>query len=112
MTSKKPTEWGGKTDAELAPLMRLIDFASIYGALWVPTYARGGVWDQRSWAAATIAALVFVVMGQSLGLYRSARGVRLRPQLLRVWASWLLCVVPLLLFLLFLLRLYMCITKI
>ena len=102
MTSKKPTEWGGKTDAELAPLMRLIDFASIYGALWVPTYARGGVWDQRSWAAATIAALVFVVMGQSLGLYRSARGVRLRPQLLRVWASWLLCVVPLLLFLLFL----------
>ena len=54
MTSKKPTEWGGGADAQLAPFMRLIDFVLIYAALWLPIYARGGVWDQRSWAAATI----------------------------------------------------------
>jgi putative colanic acid biosynthesis UDP-glucose lipid carrier transferase len=101
MTSKKPTEWGGRTDAELAPLMRLIDFALIYGALWLPTYARSGVWDQKSWTAATIAAIAFMLIGQSLGLYRSPRGVGLRPQLVRVWASWFLGVVPQLLFLLF-----------
>jgi putative colanic acid biosynthesis UDP-glucose lipid carrier transferase len=101
MTSKKPTEWGGGADAELAPLMRLIDFVLIYAALWLPTYARGGVWDQRSWTAATIAAVLFLVMGQSLRLYESPRGTRLKPQLVRLWAGWFIGVVPVLLFLLF-----------
>jgi putative colanic acid biosynthesis UDP-glucose lipid carrier transferase len=101
MTSKKPTEWGGGEDAEFAPIMRLVDFVLIYTALWLPTYARGEVWDQRSWVAATIAAVLFMVIGQSLRLYSSARGARLKPQLVRTWASWFIGVVPVLLFLLF-----------
>ncbi|MBW2687858.1 MAG: hypothetical protein JRE19_18395, partial [Deltaproteobacteria bacterium] len=102
MTSKKPTEWGGGADAEVAPLMRLIDFVLIYAALWLPTYARGEVWDQRAWTAATIAAVLFMVIGQSLRLYEGARGARLKPQMARVWAGWFIGVVPVLLFLLFL----------
>jgi putative colanic acid biosynthesis UDP-glucose lipid carrier transferase len=102
MTSKKPTEWGGRADAELAPLMRLIDFVLIYAALWLPTYARGDVWDGRSWTAATIAAVNFMAIGQSLRLYESPRGALLRPQLVRVWAGWFVGVVPTLLLLLFL----------
>jgi len=101
MTSKKPTGWGGGADAELAPIMRLVDFALIYVALWLPTYARGEVWEQRSWAAATIAAVLFMVIGQSLRLYESARGTSLRAQLMRIWSGWFVAVVPVLLFLLF-----------
>ena len=101
MTSKKPTEWGGSADAQVAPFMRLIDFALIYAALWLPTYARGGVWDQRSWTAATIAAILFLVIGQSVRLYEGARGARLSPQLVRTWAAWFVGVVPVLLFLVF-----------
>ena len=101
MTSNKPTEWGGGADAELAPLMRLIDFALIYGALWLPTYARGAAWDERSWTAATIAAVLFLVIGQSLRLYEGSRGARLKPQLTRAWVAWFIGVVPVLLFLLF-----------
>jgi putative colanic acid biosynthesis UDP-glucose lipid carrier transferase len=101
MTSKKPTGWAGGADAELAPLMRLVDFVLIYTALWLPTYARGDVWDQRSWIAATIAAVLFMLIGPSVGLYESARGARLTPQLMRAWAAWFVGVVPALLFLLF-----------
>jgi len=101
MTSKKPTEWGGGADAQLAPLMRLIDFMLVYAALWLPTYAQGQLWDQKSWTAGTIAAVLFLVIGQSLRLYEGARGARLRPQLVRVWAGWFLGVVPALLFVLF-----------
>jgi len=102
MTSKKPTEWGGGADAELAPLMRLVDLVLIYAALWAPTYARGEVWDERSWAAATIAGVLFLVIGQSFRLYESARGARLKPQLVRTWGGWFVGIVPVLLFLLFL----------
>ncbi len=101
MTSKKPTEWGGGADAELAPLMRLVDFVLIYAALWLPTYARGDVWDQKSWVAATLAAVLFMVIGQSLRLYESLRETRLKAQLVRAWAGWFVGVVPVLLFLLF-----------
>ena len=45
MTSNKPTEWGGGSEAELAPVMRLIDFAVVYAALWLPTYPLGQAWD-------------------------------------------------------------------
>lgn len=102
MTSKKSIGWGDGADAELAPLMRLVDFAVIYAALWLPTYAWGEDWDQREWAAATIAAALFIVIGQSLQLYESARGSRLKPLLVRAWAVWFVGVVPSLLFLLFL----------
>ena len=102
MTSKKPTEWGGRADADLAPVTRLIDFTLIYAALWLPTYARGQVWDGRSWTAATIAAVLFMVIGQSLRLYESPRGASLKAQLARAWAGWFLGVIPTLLFLLFL----------
>jgi putative colanic acid biosynthesis UDP-glucose lipid carrier transferase len=101
MTSKKPIGWGDGADAELAPLMRLADFALIYAALWLPTYGRGEAWDQREWAAGTIGALLFILIGQSLRLYESARGARLKPQLVRAWGVWFLGVVPTLLFLLF-----------
>jgi FlaA1/EpsC-like NDP-sugar epimerase len=101
MTSKKHTEWGGASDAELAPVMRVVDFVLIYAALWLPTYARGEAWDQRSWAAATIAAVLFMIIGQSLRLYQSARGARLNSELVRIWAGWFVGVVPVLLFLLF-----------
>jgi len=101
MTSKKPTDWGGGADAELAPLMRLVDLVLIYAALWVPTYGRGEVWDERSWTAATIAAVLFMLIGQSLRLYESARGVRLKSQLVRTWGAWFVGIVPTLLFLLF-----------
>jgi putative colanic acid biosynthesis UDP-glucose lipid carrier transferase len=101
MTSKKPTDWSSTADAELAPIMRVVDFVLIYAALWLPTYARGEAWDQKSWTAATIAAVLFMVIGQSLRLYRSAREMRLKPQLVRIWAGWFVGVVPVLLFLLF-----------
>ncbi len=101
MTSKKPPKWGASADGEFAPLVRLIDFVLIYAALSLPTYARGEVWDQRSWAAATIAAVLFLVIGQSLRLYEGARGARLSPQLVRLWAGWFIGVVPVLLFLVF-----------
>jgi len=101
MTSKKHTEWGRASDAELAPIMRVVDFVLIYAALWLPTYARGEAWDQKSWTAATIAAVLFMVIGQSLRLYQSARGARLNSELVRIWAGWFVGVVPVLLFLLF-----------
>jgi putative colanic acid biosynthesis UDP-glucose lipid carrier transferase len=102
MTSKKPTEWSGGADADLAPVTRVIDFALVYAALWLPTYARGEAWDENSWAAATIAAVLFMVIGQSLRLYESPRGARLKPQLARAWGVWFFGVVPTLLLLLFL----------
>jgi putative colanic acid biosynthesis UDP-glucose lipid carrier transferase len=102
MTSKKPTEWSGGTDADLAPVTRLIDFALVYAALWLPTYARGEAWNENSWAAATIAAVLLMAIGQSLRLYESRRGARLRPQLARAWAVWFFGVVPTLLLLFFL----------
>lgn len=101
MTSKKPTGWGGKPDAELAPLMRLADFVLIYAALWLPTYARGEAWDQRAWTVATIAGVLFMLIGQSLQLYESDRGMRLKRELVRAWGAWFAGVVPTLLFLLF-----------
>jgi putative colanic acid biosynthesis UDP-glucose lipid carrier transferase len=101
MTSKKPTEWGGATDAELAPLMRVVDFGLIFGALWLPTYARGEIWDEKAWIAGTIGAVLFLVIGQSLRLYQATRGIRLKPLLVRVWSGWFVGVVPVLLFLLF-----------
>jgi putative colanic acid biosynthesis UDP-glucose lipid carrier transferase len=104
MKSKKPTEWAGGADADLAPLTRLIDFALIYAALWLPTYARGEVWDQRAWTVATIAAVLFMAIGQSLSLYGSPRGARLKSQLARAWAAWFVGVIPILLFLLFILK--------
>ena len=94
MTNDKPTGWGGETEAELAPLMRLADLLLIYVALWLPTYARGEVWDQRSWIAATTAAILFLVIGQSLSVYQSGRGAPLRPQIFRIWAGWFAGVVP------------------
>ncbi len=77
MPSKKPTDWGRGTDAELAPLMRLVDFTLIYLALWLPTMARGEVWEQRSWIAATLAAILFLLIAQSRQLYESSRAVQL-----------------------------------
>jgi putative colanic acid biosynthesis UDP-glucose lipid carrier transferase len=101
MTNDQPTGWGGAADAELAPLMRLVDLVIIYLALWLPTYARGEEWTQRAWIAATIGAVLFLVIGQSLNVYQSARGARLRGQIVRIWGGWLAGVVPVLLFLLF-----------
>jgi putative colanic acid biosynthesis UDP-glucose lipid carrier transferase len=101
MTSKKPTRWGGGPDAELAPLMRLADFVLIYVALWLPTYASGQSWDERAWTAATIAGVLFMLIGQSLQLYQSDRGMRLKRELVRAWGGWFLGVVPMLLFLMF-----------
>ncbi|KPK15338.1 MAG: hypothetical protein AMJ62_09505 [Myxococcales bacterium SG8_38] len=101
MTSNKPTGWGGAPESQLAPLMRLVDFVLIYAALWLPTYARGETWDQRAWTAATIAGVLFMLMGQSLQLYGSDRGMRLKRELVRAWGGWFAGVVPMLLFLLF-----------
>ena len=101
MTSNKPTEWGGTADAELAPIMRVVDYVLIYEALWLPTYDKGEAWNQKSWTAATVAAVLFMVIGQSLRIYQSTRGVGLKPQLVRIWAGWFVVVVTVLLFLLF-----------
>ena len=102
MTTNKPTGWGASPDAELAPLLRLVDLVLIYLALWLATYARGEDWDQRSWIAASVAAVVFLVIGQSLSVYQSSRGARLRPQLVRIWFGWFAGVVPVVLFAMFL----------
>lgn len=101
MKDKNPSGWGGAADAELAPLMRIVDMALIYLALWLPTYARGEQWSPRSWIAGSIAAVLFLVVGQSVNVYQSGRGARLRPQLVRIWSGWFVGVVPVLLFLLF-----------
>ena len=101
MTSKKPTDWGRGIDAELAPLMRLVDFALIYLALWLTTLARGEGWDQRSWIAGTFAAILFLLIAQALKLYQRSRGVRLKQLVMRAWTGWFGGVVPTLLFLAF-----------
>ena len=101
MTSKKPTDWGGGADADLAPLTRLVDFVLIYAALWLPTYARGEAWDQKAWIAGTIAAVLFMVIVQSLRLYGTAAEARVKPQLARAWTAWFVGVVPALLSLAF-----------
>ena len=100
MPSKKPTDWGRGIDAELAPLMRLVDFALIYLALWLPTLTRGEVWYQRSWLAATLAAILFLLIAQSLQLYESSRAVPLKRVVMRAWTAWF-GVVPILLFVAF-----------
>ena len=102
MTMNTPTGWGASPDAELAPLLRLVDLILIYLALWLSTYARGEDWDERSWIAGSIAAVLFLVIGQSLNVYQSARGARLRPQIVRIWIGWFAGVVPVLLFAMFL----------
>ncbi len=101
MPSKKPTDWGRGTDSELAPLMRLVDFALIYVALWLPTLARDEHWDQKSWIAATVAAILFLLIAQALKLYEWSRAVRLKRIVMRAWTGWLGGVVPALLFLAF-----------
>lgn len=101
MPSKKPTDWGRGTDAELAPLMRLVDFGLIYLALWLPTLGRDEVWNELSWIASTAAAILFLLIAQSLKLYESTRAVRLKRLLVRAWGVWFGGVVPLLLFLAF-----------
>lgn len=98
MTNSTPSGWGGQSDGEFAPIMRLVDLVLIYASLWLATYARGEEWEQRWWIAASIAAVVFLFLGQSLNVYPSARGARLRPQIVRIWAAWLGGVVPALLF--------------
>ena len=108
MTNDKPTGWGGGADAELAPLMRLVDLVLIYLALWLPTYARGEEWTQRSWIAATIAAVLFLVIGQSLNVYQSARGARLRAQIVRIWGGWIAGVMHLVTHAFFKSLLFMC----
>jgi len=102
MTNSTPSGWGGQSDAELAPLMRLVDLVLIYVSLWLATYARGERWEQRWWIAGSIAVVAFLVVGQSLNVYQSARGARLRPQLVRIWVAWIGGVVPTLLFAAFL----------
>ncbi len=101
MPSKKPTDWGRGPDAELAPLMRLVDFALVYVALWLPTLARGEVWDQRSWIAASLAAILFLLIAQAVKLYDRSRAVRLKRLVVRAWTTWFGGVVPTLLFLAF-----------
>ncbi len=101
MPSKKPTDWGVGTDDEFAPLTRLVDFALIYAALWLATMARGESWDQRSWIAATVASVAFLLISQSLKLYESSRATRLKNIVVRAWAGWFGGVVPILLFLAF-----------
>ena len=98
MTSKKHTNWARGRDADLAPLMRLADFGLIYLALWLPTYARGESWDQRSWVAATTAAILFLLIAQSSKLYESSRAVSLRRLIVRAWTGWFGGVIPTLLF--------------
>jgi putative colanic acid biosynthesis UDP-glucose lipid carrier transferase len=78
--------------------MRLVDLVLIYVSLWLATYARGEQWQQRWWIVASIAAVVFLFLGESLNVYQSTRGARLRTQIVRIWAAWLGGVVPTLLF--------------
>ncbi|MGB5812165.1 MAG: undecaprenyl-phosphate glucose phosphotransferase [Polyangiales bacterium] len=104
MPSKKPTDWGRGTDAELAPLMRVADFGLIYLALWLPTLARGEEWNERSWFAATTGAVVFGLIAQSLKLYENSRAVRLKQLVVRASLGWIAGVVPVLLFIAFLLK--------
>jgi putative colanic acid biosynthesis UDP-glucose lipid carrier transferase len=84
--------------------MRIVDLLLIYVALWIATNAYGDQWtqwDQKSWIAASVAAALFLVIGQSLSVYQSAPGARLRRQIMRIWGGWFAGVVPTLLFLMF-----------
>ena len=102
MTNSTPSGWGGQSEGELAPLMRLVDLVLIYVSLWLAILVRGEDWEQRWWIAASIAAVVFLFLGQSLNVYQGSRGARLRPQIVRIWAAWIGGVIPALLFAAFL----------
>ncbi len=65
------------------------------------TVVETGEYDPADEHHLATAAVVFMLIGQSLRLYQGQRGVRLKPLLVRVWAGWFVGVVPVLLFLLF-----------
>ena len=81
--------------------MRVVDAALIFLALGIPSLVYGREWAQREWAAATIAAVLFVLVGQSLRLYDRWRGDRLKREIVQIWWGWFV-VLPTLLFLGFL----------
>ncbi len=79
--------------------MRIVDAALIFAALWLPTALYARPWHAGDWSAATIAAVMYVLVGQSFRLYDRSRGDRLKEELAQALIAWFGIVIPLLLFL-------------
>ncbi len=80
----------------LAVLWRLVDAVIIilaYSAGWL---AVGNAWPPDHLIVALPAVVLFSLVGEGAGLYRSWRGAPVKREVARVWLSWIL-VVPLLL---------------
>lgn len=80
-------------------VMRLFDAALILAGLWIPETLYARQWNATDWSAATIAAVLFVLVGQSFRLYDRRRGDRLKEEVAQALIAWFGIVVPLLLFL-------------
>ena len=77
-------------------LARLIDSVWIAVALWVACALYPESWRSDHGLAAMCAVIVFHLVGQANGLYRTDRGEPLKAEVFRVWTTWGM-VMPLLL---------------
>lgn len=99
MAAESTADWGQGRESALAPVLMALDIGAIFLGLWLPTIIRGQPWHQRDWAAAMIAAVLFLLVGRSMRLYDKTRGLKLKRELVRSWMTWFTVVMPILLFL-------------
>ena len=88
--------WRSGGGSKLGSLMRVVDVALIFSALWLPTLAYGRDWTGLEWAGGTIAAALFLMVGQSLRLYERWRGDRLKREIVQIWWAWFIILLILL----------------
>ncbi len=100
-TSPGRTHWG-RGASSLGILVRVVDAALIFATLWIPTTLYSRSWGDTEWSAATVAAVLYVLVGQSFRLYDRWRGDKLKQEIAHALIAWFGVVVPLLLFLGFL----------
>jgi len=81
---------------KLRLLVRLADAAAIVAALWLACAIYGHAWGPRHTIAAGLAALVFQVVGDTVGVTRPWRSAPMRQEIGRLLATWALTVPALL----------------
>jgi putative colanic acid biosynthesis UDP-glucose lipid carrier transferase len=87
-------------EAQLDILSRIADAFWICAALWIGCKAYPEAWAGRHSTAAAVGVVLFYMVGQAQGLYRTWRAEPVKSEFTRVWACWAF-VVPLLLMLAF-----------